>query len=95
MQEKGIAKDVAKQAAKSFKDNKNKQQEQKTKNRLDSANNFMQTYMDGKKDTFRKPPSPLKDLKKGFKQLGEMPDKKEKPKKEKKDKKPKKKKEKK
>ncbi len=96
LQDKGISKDVAKQAAKSFKDNKNKQQEQKTKNRLDSANNFMQTYMDGKKDTFRKAPNPIKDLKKGFSQLGEMPDKKkEKPKKEKKDKAPKKKKDKK
>ena len=96
LQDKGISKDVAKQAAKSFKDNKNKQQDQKTQNRLNSANNFMQTYMGGKKDTFRKSPNPIKDLKKGFSQLGEMPDKKkEKPKKEKKDKKPKKKKEKK
>ena len=95
LQDKGIAKDVAKQAAKSFKENKNKQQELKDKTRLDSANNFMQTYMDGRKDTFKKAPNPLKDLSKGFKQLGEMPDKKEKPKKPKKDKPPKKKKEKK
>ena len=96
LQDKGIAKDVAKQASKSFKENKNKQQEIKEKTRLDSANNFMQTYMgSSRKDTFKKTPSPLKDLSKGFKQLGEMPDKKEKPKKPKKDKPEKKKKEKK
>lgn len=86
LKEKGIAKDVAKQSAKSFKENKQKQQDQKTQNRLKSANNFMQTYMGDKKDHFKKSANPIEEFKKGFKELGKTGKKDKKPKKPKKDK---------
>lgn len=64
LEKKGVAKDVAKNAAQQYKDGKNEQREQKKKNRMDKANRFMSTYAGGDGKTFEDAESPLSALKK-------------------------------